>query len=79
MSLSVAQLAVAAFGLAVAIAMALMKIIPGVPGHFTIYEWLALGAWILLGVIASRTKRSAAVPAAVQPASSPAEPGTRRK
>ena len=79
MSLSLTELAVAAFGLAVAIAMALMKLIPQVPGHFTIYEWLALGVWILLGVIASRTKRSAAVPAAVQRASSPADPGTRRK
>jgi basic amino acid/polyamine antiporter, APA family len=79
MSLSLTEFAVAAFGLAVAIAMALMKIIPAVPGHFTVYEWLALGAWILLGVIASRTTRSAAVPAAVQRASSPTEPGTRRK
>ncbi|HET9309433.1 MAG TPA: hypothetical protein VFO46_25685, partial [Candidatus Sulfotelmatobacter sp.] len=74
MSLSLTEFAVAAFGLAVAIAMALMKIIPAVPGHFTVYEWLALGVWILLGVIASRTKRSAAVPAAVQRASSPGSP-----
>ena len=51
----------------------------------TLQSWVighgapALGAWILLGVIASRTKRSAAVPVAVPPASSPAEPGSRRK
>jgi hypothetical protein len=59
-TLSATELAVATFGLIVAVAMALMKLIPQVPGHFTIYEWLALGAWILLGVIASCTKASAA-------------------
>jgi len=79
MSLSLTESAVAAFGLAVAIAMALMKLIPQVPGHFTIYEWLALGVWILLGVIASRTKPSAAVPASVQRASAPADPESSTK
>ena len=70
-TLSATELAIATLGLTVAIAMALMKLIPQVPGHFTIYEWIALGAWILLGIIASGTKRSAAVPAAVQRASRP--------
>jgi APA family basic amino acid/polyamine antiporter len=42
------------FGLVVAIAMALMKLAPAVPGHFTIYEWIALAAWIMLGVISYR-------------------------
>jgi APA family basic amino acid/polyamine antiporter len=45
---------VASFGLTVAIAMLLMKVIPAVPGHFSIYEWLALGIWIVLGAIARR-------------------------
>jgi hypothetical protein len=40
---------VAAFGLLVGIAMTLMKLLPFVPGHFTMYEWLALGIWIALG------------------------------
>jgi basic amino acid/polyamine antiporter, APA family len=40
---------VAAFGLLVTIAMASMKIVPVVPGHFTIYEWLALAVWIAMG------------------------------
>jgi hypothetical protein len=31
-----------------------MKLIPRVPGHFTIYEWLALGIWILIGAISHR-------------------------
>ncbi len=53
MSLSRAERAVAWFGLAVGIAMALMKVVPLVPGHFTMYEWLALGAWIILGAAAS--------------------------
>jgi APA family basic amino acid/polyamine antiporter len=45
---------VALFGLIVGVAMVLMKIVPFVPGHFTIYEWLALGIWILIGVISHR-------------------------
>jgi APA family basic amino acid/polyamine antiporter len=45
---------VAWFGLAVGIAMALMKLIPLIPGHFSVYEWLALAVWIALGAIAHR-------------------------
>jgi APA family basic amino acid/polyamine antiporter len=48
-SLSAFERAVAIFALLVGIAMALMKVLPGVPGHFTIYEWIALGIWIALG------------------------------
>jgi amino acid transporter len=48
------ELSVAGFGLLVAIAMMLMKIVPAIPGHFTIYEWLALGIWIVLGALARR-------------------------
>jgi len=48
------ELSVASFGLLVAIAMMLMKIVPAIPGHFTIYEWLALGIWIVLGALARR-------------------------
>ncbi len=53
MKLSRAERAVAWFGLAVGIAMALMKLIPLVPGHFTVNEWLALGIWIALGAVAA--------------------------
>jgi amino acid transporter len=56
MMLSAAERAVAWFGLAVGIAMALMKLTPLVPGHFTVYEWLALGIWIALGAISNRRK-----------------------
>ncbi|HEY6373274.1 MAG TPA: APC family permease, partial [Candidatus Sulfotelmatobacter sp.] len=54
-SLSAAERAVARFGLGVGIAMALMKVVPLVPGHFTLYEWLALGIWIALGMAAGST------------------------
>jgi APA family basic amino acid/polyamine antiporter len=53
-SFSGGERAVALFGLVVGLAMILMKIIPRVPGHFTMYEWLALGIWILLGVMSHR-------------------------
>lgn len=45
---------VAIVGLFVGVAMALMKIVPGVPGHFTAYEWLALAVWVALGAISRR-------------------------
>jgi hypothetical protein len=52
--LSATEWIVAGSGLLVAIAMMLMKAIPAIPGHFTIYEWLALAIWIALGAIAHR-------------------------
>ena len=52
--LSSVEKIVAGVGLVVAVAMALMKLVPLVPGHFTIYEWMALGVWLVIGVIASR-------------------------
>jgi hypothetical protein len=55
-TLSAVERGVAWFGLAVGIAMALMKLIPLVPGHFTIYEWLVLGIWIALGAISHRRR-----------------------
>jgi drug/metabolite transporter (DMT)-like permease len=65
---------VAWFGVIVAIALVLMKIIPRIPGHFTLYEWLALGGWAVLGLMASRrsaVSQSNGVPPAVQGASRP--------
>jgi amino acid transporter len=52
--LSTLEFFAAGFGLFVAIAMLLMKIVPAIPGHFTIYEWLALGIWIAAGAVAGR-------------------------
>ena len=53
-SLSVVERVAAIFALLVGVAMALMKVLPSVPGHFTIYEWIALGVWIVLGAAAWR-------------------------
>ena len=49
----------AGLGLLVAIAMSLMKVIPAIPGHFTLYEWLALGIWIVLGAISHQRRTGA--------------------
>ena len=56
-ALSAAGKAIAIAGLIVALALALMKIVPIVPGHFTIYEWLALAVWCVLGAIIRAGKR----------------------
>jgi amino acid transporter len=55
-ALSATEKVMALFGLAVAVALALMKIIPRVPGHFTLYEWLALAVWCALGAFAAIAK-----------------------
>jgi amino acid transporter len=52
--LSAFERSIAIVGLFVGVAMILMKLVPFVPGHFTVYEWLALGIWILLGALISR-------------------------
>jgi basic amino acid/polyamine antiporter, APA family len=54
LKLTAVEFLVAVFGLLVAIAMMLMKVVPAIPGHFTVYEWLALGIWIALGAISHR-------------------------
>jgi amino acid transporter len=40
---------VAVVGVLVAIGMVLMKALPFIPGHFSVYEWIAFGAWVVLG------------------------------
>lgn len=40
---------IAAAGALASLVFALMKFLPGVPGHFTAWEWLALGLWLALG------------------------------
>jgi APA family basic amino acid/polyamine antiporter len=63
--LSVAGKAIAIFGLLVALLMALMKVVPGIPGHFTLYEWIALAVWIAIGAIAAGSKAGKRAPEAV--------------
>ncbi|MBZ5704589.1 MAG: APC family permease [Acidobacteriia bacterium] len=41
---------VALVGVTVGLLMILMKVVPAVPGHFSGYEWLALGIWISIGL-----------------------------
>jgi len=53
-TLSVPELLAASLGFLVAIAMLLMKVVPTIPGHFSAYEWLTLGIWIVLGALARR-------------------------
>ncbi len=41
----------AAFGFLVTSLMILVKVLPIVPGHFTVYEWIALAIWATLGFL----------------------------
>ena len=54
------QRLVAAVGALVGLLMILMKVVPFVPGHFSSYEWLALGIWIALGAIAAPARNNVA-------------------
>jgi amino acid transporter len=49
---------VASVGVIVGVLMILMKISPGIPGHFSAYEWLALGIWSLVGISLSRRRQT---------------------
>ena len=51
---------VAALGIVVSLLLVLMKWLPGVPGHFTVAEWTALGVWLTLGLLMHRRARPAA-------------------
>jgi amino acid transporter len=42
---------IAVLGAIVALAMVVMKFAPFVPGHFSGWEWLVLGLWIILGAL----------------------------
>ena len=45
------QRVVATLGIAVSLVLVLMKLLPGVPGHFSLAEWIALGVWLIIGLI----------------------------
>ncbi len=49
---------IAVFGLLVGISMFLMKVVPLVPGHFTVYHWIALGCWVALGAVSVRRHKA---------------------
>jgi len=44
------EVALALVGVVVAACFALMKVVPGIPGHFTWAEWAALGVWVGVGM-----------------------------
>jgi len=50
--------AAAAFGFLVTSLMILVKVFPIVPGHFTLYEWIALAIWAILGLLIRIPARS---------------------
>ena len=50
--------AIALVGACVGLAMVLMKFLPFVPGHFSIWEWLTLGVWILVGTVAGHPNKA---------------------
>jgi basic amino acid/polyamine antiporter, APA family len=45
---------IAWLGALVGVAMVLMKVVPAVPGHFSVWEWLALALWIVVGVLLAK-------------------------
>jgi hypothetical protein len=51
--------AVAALGIAVSLLLVLMKWVPAVPGHFSVSEWVSLGAWLALGLLLHWRSRAA--------------------
>jgi amino acid transporter len=46
---SLAERAATVFGMLMTALMVLVKIVPIVPGHFTKYEWMAVGVWAVIG------------------------------
>ena len=58
--------AVAVVGVLVAIGMVLMKALPFIPGHFTVYEWIAFGGWAALGWALRRKSAAAQAAASLQ-------------
>lgn len=47
---------IAALGICVSLLLVLMKLLPVFPGHFSSWEWLALGVWLGLGTVLHATR-----------------------
>jgi APA family basic amino acid/polyamine antiporter len=47
---AVGRRVLAALGIVVSLLLVLMKWIPAIPGHFTLAEWMALSAWLTVGL-----------------------------
>jgi amino acid transporter len=52
---------VTGLGIIVSLLLFLMKVLPIIPGHFSLAEWIALGIWVALGTLLHRQPRSAAL------------------
>jgi basic amino acid/polyamine antiporter, APA family len=46
--------ALAVAGALVGASLLAMKLVPAIPGHFTLWEFIALGAWLALGAAMRR-------------------------
>jgi APA family basic amino acid/polyamine antiporter len=46
--------AITTLGVLVSLLLLLMKLVPAFPGHFSLAEWIALAAWLLLGALLHR-------------------------
>ena len=53
---------VTGLGIVVSLALFLMKVLPVIPGHFSIWEWVTLGIWLFLGAVLHRRPASANSP-----------------
>jgi amino acid transporter len=53
------QRSVAALGILVSLVLVLMKLLPRIPGHFSLAEWVALGVWLAIGFILHLAARRA--------------------
>lgn len=49
---------VTGLGIVVSLLLFLMKVLPVIPGHFSVPEWIALGIWLALGAMLHRWKDS---------------------
>ncbi len=47
---------IAGLGALLGLGMTAMKVVPALPGHFSGFEWLALGAWVLAGILLKNRK-----------------------
>jgi amino acid transporter len=56
-------------GLAVTVSLVFMKLAPGIPGHFSVYEWIAVAIWCSIGL--SLHARPALRRSRVSPATGP--------
>ncbi len=58
--------AIALLGMLLGLGMVLMKVVPAMPGHFSKYEWAALGLWVLVGMLLRQRVGTAAPVTAVR-------------